>query len=111
MVSKRSIVQADMRRLAKNRRFHSRCYICWKKFGKGFQFHHLWYVEGEPLYSDYGNSSDYRIALAPYIRKSPQQFLLLCRAHHHLVEWGKKMGDVKFRRLCKARRMSRNGKV
>ena len=110
MVSKRSVVLEEMRKAAKSRRFHSRCYVCWKKFGKGFHFHHLWYVEGKPLYSDYSSSTDYRIAVNPYIRKSPQQFLLLCTAHHRMVEWLSKMGDVKFRRLTRARRLTQLGK-
>ena len=63
------------------------------------------------MYRNYSNSTDYRIAVMPYIKKSPQQFLLLCTAHHRMVEWLTKMGDVKFRRLTRARRVSRIGKV
>ena len=111
MVTKRDVVNEQMQKVAKKRRFHNRCYVCWKKYGKGFHFHHLWYVEGEPIYSDYRNSTDYRIDVMPYIRKSPQQFLLLCTAHHRMVEWLAKMGNVKFRRLCKARRLTQNGKI
>ena len=109
MVTKRDLVYEEMLRVAKKGRFHSRCFVCWKKFGKGFHFHHLWYVDGEPMYRDYSNSTDYRIAVMPYIRKNPKQFLLLCTAHHRMVEWLAKMGDVKFRRLCRARRITRDG--
>ena len=111
MVSKRDLVYEDMLKVAKKRRFHGRCFVWLKKFGKGFHFHHVWFVEGEPIYSDYSNSTDYRIAVMPYIRKSPQQFLLLCTAHHRIVEWLSKMGDVKFRRLSRARRLTRNAKI
>ena len=110
MVTKRDTVNEQMRKTAKNRRFHSRCFVCWKKYGKGFHFHHLWYVEGEPMYRDYNSSTDYRIAVIPYIQKSPQQFLLLCTAHHRMVEWLSKMGAVKFRRLSRARRLTQIGK-
>ena len=109
MVNKRDMVYEEMLRVAKKGRFHNRCFVCWKKFGIGFHFHHLWYVDGEPMYRDYSNSTDYRIAVMPYIRKNPKQFLLLCTAHHRMVEWLEKMGDVKFRRLCRARRITRDG--
>ena len=110
MVTKRDMAFEQMQKVARNRRFHSRCFVCWKKFGKGFHFHHLFYVDGEPVYSDYSNSTDYRIAIIPYIRKNPKQFLLLCTAHHRMVEWLAKMGNVKFRRLTRARRLTQIGK-
>jgi len=38
------------------RLFRSRCFVCHKRFGKGFAYHHLWYDGGEP---DYANKNEY----------------------------------------------------
>lgn len=106
-LNKKDRLRLEKKLVAK--KFKSRCYVCWKKFGKYFLFHHLKYIDGEPYYTDYKSSIDYNLALLPFIRKEPKRFMLLCRVHHHFLEWGKKLGDDKFKRFCRARRMSRNG--
>jgi len=88
-------------------RFKSRCMVCRKPMARGFVFHHLYYVEGEPYYSDFKDSTKYQLALLPYVKKNPKQFLLLCKVHHHFVEWGKKIkNEAMWKRFCKARKMS-----
>lgn len=87
------------------KKFKSRCFICHKKFGKGFAFHHKWYDGCEP---DYRNKDAYWSYVADQIRKNPGQFRLLCKAHHYLIDrYLKKMSDSKFRRVCKVRRESK----
>ena len=67
--------------------YENRCFVCHKKFGRGFAFHHLWYLKtGEVYYKDYKNSNDYNGDLTKLIRKNPKRFLLLCRVHHHYIE-------------------------
>ena len=47
------------------------------------------------------------MALLPYVKKNPKQFLLLCKPHHYFVEWGKKIKDkAMWRRYLTAVRES-----
>ena len=106
-MNKKQTLQIEKQKIAKLSRFKNRCYVCWKKFGKYFTFHHLFYVEGEPYHANYKDSTDYQLALLPFVKKNPKQFLLLCKVHHHFVEWGKKIkNEVMWKRFCKARRLS-----
>ena len=109
-MNKREILTVEKKKVAALPRFKSRCYVCWKKFGKFFTFHHLFYLDGEPYHKNYKDSTDYQLAVLPIVKKNPQQFLLLCKVHHHFVEWAKKLGDDKWRRFCKARGLSRGTK-
>ena len=105
--SKRETLLTEKRKVSSLSRFKNRCYVCWKKFGKYFTFHHLWYVEGEPYHADYQDNTDYQLAVLPYVRKNPKQFLLLCRAHHKYVEWGKSIkNEAMWKRFCIARKLS-----
>jgi len=88
--------------------YQSKCYVCKKNFGKGFTFHHKWYNEGEKIYSDFEKPLDYYTYLAPIIRKTPEQFLLLCKGHHSAVEHLKKFKPDKLKRLLKAVKMSQS---
>ena len=93
----------EKKRLATLPSFKSRCFICWKKFKKGFSFHHTWYDGNEPDYK----STKYFPYVFNQIRKNPRQFLLLCKAHHYFVEWGKSIkNEAMWLRFCKARKMS-----
>lgn len=77
-------------KMAKRDDFNNRCYVCHKKFGRGFSFHHLWYLKiGEVHYKDYKNSRTYNDDLSILIKRNPKRFLLLCRVHHHYIEWGR----------------------
>ena len=89
--------------------YHNRCYVCRKPFGKGFAFHHLWYEPIDAVYHNFnGNSNKYHIQLEKFIISNPKRFLLLCKPHHHLVEWGASIKDKsKWNRYCKARRMTK----
>jgi hypothetical protein len=86
--------------------FKNRCYVCHRPLAKYFVFHHRYYVDGEPVYSNYNNSLDYQLALLPFIEKNPEQFYLLCKKHHKLVEWLKPFKSDRLERLFEAVRNS-----
>lgn len=88
--------------------YANRCYVCHKKFGKGFAFHHLYYLKNDAIYKDFKNSNAYHRELEKFINLNPKRFLLLCKAHHHLVEWAASIKDqAKWRRFCKARSLTK----
>ena len=107
VTGKKQILQEGKRIVASLPRFKSRCFVCRKKFGKYFVFHHIYYVEGEPYHAAFKDSTNYQLAVLPIIEANPIQFLLLCKAHHHFVEWAKSIkNEAMWRRFCKARKMS-----
>ena len=55
---------------------------------KGFQYHHLRYVQGEPRSKDYGKNAfwDYKKAVLPIVEKHPDEFLLVDRGCHKILE-------------------------
>jgi hypothetical protein len=74
-------VKEKKRELA--RKFNSRCYVCHRAFGKGFLFHHIYYDGGEPKQG----TNEYYEYVFNQIETHPEQFYLLCRAHHYFVSW------------------------
>lgn len=95
-----------LRKKALARLFRSRCFICHKPFGKNFAFHHKWYDGREP---DYNTQNDaYWRYVLKQIEEVPEQFRLLCKAHHYLIDrYLKRMADDKFRRVCLVRKESK----
>ena len=88
--------------------FKNRCYVCHRKYGKYFQFHHLWYIENDITYNNFNNTKKYNDALMPLIIKERKRFLLLCRAHHKYVEWAHSIKNKKmWNRFNKARNMTK----
>ena len=83
--------------------FQSRCYVCHKRFGKKFTFHHLHYEDITTIYRD----KDYHEKLYKDIRRHPAQFLLVCNRHHYAIENLKRYSKPIFDRLVKAVEMSR----
>ncbi len=68
--------------------YGSRCYVCQKKIGrgKGFSFHHLWYIEHDAHFADFKSSLEYNTHLERQIKDNPNRFVLLCRPHHYMTE-------------------------
>lgn len=66
--------------------FFSKCYICERKFGKYFQYHHLWYEPNEKKYSDFPDSNLYWEYVCEKIIENPERFLLLCRICHSRID-------------------------
>lgn len=55
----------------------------------GFLYHHLFYFKGEPRRKDYQGPNatwDYKSALIPIILKHPDEFLLLDKGCHKILE-------------------------
>ena len=84
------------KRIAKLPRFKSKCYVCGCKISKrGMTFHHLWYVFNDVVYKNYPKNTSgqlqYYKDLEPLIRIS-------------------RYGDELFKRLLKARKLTRANK-
>ena len=85
--------------------FDSVCYVCNKKYGKNFHFHHLKYKDGELTYKDFKNNDDYQKYILPIIEQRPLDFELLCHKHHYLVEILKRFKPERLEKLfCVTRR-------
>lgn len=98
----------DIKQYLAKKYFQNRCYVCHKKFGKYFAFHHLWYELEDARYYMYKGTNQYHKELEKFIILNPKRFLLLCKAHHHLVEWSASIkDDSKWKRFCKARGMTK----
>ncbi len=87
--------------------FDGVCYVCNKKYGKSFHFHHLSYREDELTYRDFKNNSDYQKYVLPIIEQRPFDFELLCHKHHYLVEILKRFKPERLDRLFDVVRRSR----
>jgi len=80
--------------------FFSECYVCHKRYGKRFQFHHLTYRDNEKTYANFkNNNDDYQLYILPIIESRPLDFELLCNKHHYLVEILKRFKPERFERL------------
>lgn len=89
--------------------FKNRCYVCRRKYGKYFQFHHLWYIDNDITYHSFNDTKKYNDALMPLIIQNRKRFLLLCRAHHKYVEWASSIKNKDmWNRFIKARRMTKS---
>jgi len=72
VTSKKQILLELKTKVAALPQFKSRCYICRKKFGTKFAFHHLEY-DNTPTYKDQkykGSSLLYQLDLLPFIKKN-----------------------------------------
>ena len=79
--------------------FEGRCFVCHRPYKKkrGFTFHHKRYQK--VVYSDYPNRNAYLTALFDEIADRPEDFALLCRRHHHVIEQLKRYSQEKFDNL------------
>lgn len=89
------------------KKYGSKCFVCGRKFGKGFTFHHKYYVEGEKYYKDFANGEDYNEYIVKIVKRNPKQFLLLCYRHHFTVEMFKKYKKETLKKLLSAVKMSK----
>lgn len=85
-----------------------RCAICEKKFGKRFQFHHVYYPDGWLVHSDFSSNARYNEYILPKIVTNPEIFRLLCHTCHRLVSIIQSIkDDGRFERLVATARESR----
>jgi len=87
--------------------FNSKCYVCHKKYGKNFHFHHLSYMDNEKTYEDFSNNDDYQLFILPIVEDRALEFELLCHKHHYLVEQLKRFRSERLERLFDVVRRSR----
>ncbi len=85
--------------IAEEQKEKNRCYVCHKKFGKHFTFHHKRYLASDKIYSDFKTTYDYNLYVLPIIDKDPNRFTLLCKGHHTLVEKLKRFKPERLERL------------
>lgn len=79
--------------------YNSECYVCKKKFGKRFSFHHKKYYSTEKTYRDFKNNNMYQFYILPIIESRPYDFVLLCFKHHYAVEKLKRFNKDNFKKL------------
>jgi hypothetical protein len=83
--------------------YSNRCYVCQKKFGKYFQFHHLWYYTDEQVFSDFSNPKKYWAYVSQRIMEEPNRFMLLCKICHSRID--KRRGGLKRMKPDKTARL------
>ncbi|MCZ6582672.1 MAG: hypothetical protein O6761_05830 [Thaumarchaeota archaeon] len=105
-MKKKEIVKKYKRSVAKEL-FNSECYVCHKRYGKRFHFHHLRYRDNEKTYNDFSNNDDYQLYILPIIEDRPFDFELLCNKHHYLVEILKLFKSERLDRLFNVVRRSK----
>jgi hypothetical protein len=76
--------------------YANKCFLCNKKFGKYFSYHHLNYREDRKTYKDFGDTIQYHKYVLPEIKGQPERFILLCRGHHDILEWAVSIKNPDF---------------
>lgn len=104
---KKEIIDKMKREVASLPQFDLKCFVCNKKFGKYFVFHHKKYLNSDKIYSDFKDSYAYNIYVLPIIKNDPNRFALLCKKHHQSVEVMKMFRLEVFDRLIKLIKESR----
>lgn len=103
--NERKIIKDWKRAVALNL-FDGVCYVCGKRYGKKFHFHHLSYKDGELTYKDFTTNFKYQKYILPIIEQRPLDFELLCHKHHYLVEILKKFKPERLDKLFDVTRRS-----
>jgi hypothetical protein len=95
------------KKLAKHRRFSSRCAMCRTAFSRsgGFTFHHIFYENQDKRKKDftkhptqYQNDMDYKNHILDEVKRNPKKFRLLCSKHHHMVTFGIRLNELNWKR-------------
>lgn len=98
---KKEIIDKLKREVALMPQFDGKCYVCGKKFGKYFLFHHKRYLNSDKIWSDFKDSWSYNLYVLPVIKNDPNRFALLCKKHHQSVEMLKRFKPENLERLIK----------
>ena len=106
-MGRKEIVEKLKHDVAALPQFDLKCYVCHRKFGKYFTFHHKRYINGDKIYSDFADTYAYNEYVLPVIRKDPNRFTLLCKKHHKAVEALKMFKPETLDRLIKVVRESK----
>ncbi len=65
--------------------YYGVCYICRKKYGKGFLYHHKEYEDEDLKSDDFASTIWYHCYLLELILQQPERFRLFCRNCHFLM--------------------------
>lgn len=90
-----------------------KCYVCGCGISKrGMTVHHLWYIFDDVTYKKFlprndTNTLKYYTALEPLTKDDPKRFMYLCNTHHQALEKMNRYGDELFKKLIKARKMTK----
>ncbi len=104
-----SLQEIDLQRQDLAVLFDSQCYICHKTFQKYFVWHHIAYRNGAKKYDDFPSYAKYQAYIIPYIKAHMNDFVLLCAAHHRMVELFKMTHQDRWNRLVDLVDHSRDG--
>jgi hypothetical protein len=66
--------------------FDGKCFVCPKKYGKGFAYHHVEYDPTRKTHSDFKTTIEYNRYVLPEIIAEPDRFYLLCKTCHARVD-------------------------
>lgn len=109
MVSKTDEQYNRKKKLAKSRRFMSRCAMCRTIFSRsgGFTFHHIYYETGidKPKKSftsgenAHQNNLAYQSHILDEVERNHTKFRLLCSKHHHMVSFGIRLRQDNWNRF------------
>ena len=86
--------------------FQGKCFVCGKKYGKGFAFHHIKYDKSS--YRDFKTRNEYIEFVNKEVLNAPHRFALLCKGHHHAIEQLKRYRQENFDNLMLLTLESRN---
>ncbi len=102
------IKESQLERAETAKLFDSKCFLCFKQFGKNFHFHHIGYRSNEKKHSDFETHYSYTMYILPIIEKNPKSFSLLCKTCHHLITILQQIKDTdRFERVVDLSRKSR----
>src|SRR5438093_13473387 len=90
------------KRIVAEKYFYGVCFVCGRRYGRGFTYHHLKYVFGEYTYRDFPDTVKYNLYILPIVEKHPERFLLLCKKHHTAVTRLKQYLKINLVRLLLA---------
>lgn len=76
----------EMRKEFAHAHYDGMCFVCQKKFGKRFQFHHKRYIKGDKKWHEFTNPMDYWKHVEEKMLEDPDRFTLLCHTCHHRVD-------------------------
>ena len=90
-----------------------KCHACGKQYaaGKGFTIHHVWYIKGDRIHSDFPESvkgrREYHRYLERVIRgEDRSRFRLLCTKCHYSVSLYTRYGPSKWRKIANLVRLA-----
>lgn len=76
--------------------FNNKCIGCNKKYEPSFAFHHMYYVDGEKIYSDFDSTVQYNLYVLPIVKENSHRFRLVCCECHKIITDSRKIDFSKL---------------